>query len=197
MTYSLTCYTSEENKVLLNGVGLQLYVFFLLESSESDMRKRGLLHAYSIAIESISTANHLESLSGAMAVGTVYYFRVISIAAMFILKLSYSNLSPFLDLENGKRAFNSAIMLTRRISIEDNDLPGRTSTILTQLWSAQARGGQRDKEPGLKLKTRLAASLLHDSLWTWREIFGGQGGSGANTPVGEFQLHVYHTCVFC
>lgn len=78
-----------------------------------------------------------------MAVGTVCYFRVISIAAMFILKLSYSNLSPFLDLENGKRAFNSAIMLTRRISIEDNDLPGRTSTILTQLWSAQARGGQQ------------------------------------------------------
>lgn len=124
-----------------------------------------------------------------MAVGTVCYFRVISIAAMFILKLSYSNLSPFLDLENGKRAFNSAIMLTRRISIEDNDLPGRTSTILTQLWSAQARGGQQDKEPGLKLKTRLAASLTHDSLWTWREIFGGQGSSGANTPVGEFQLH--------
>lgn len=188
--------TPEENKVLLNGIGLQLYVFFLLENSESDMRKRGLLRAYSIAIESISKLNHLESISGAMALGSVCYFWIISIAAMFILKLSYSNLSPFLDLENGKRSFNSAIMLTRRISIEDNDLPGRTSNILTQLWSAQARGGHRDKEPGLKLKTRLAASLVHDSLWTWREVFGGQR-SEANTPVGKSQVYAYRTRVFC
>ncbi|RAL04864.1 Zn(II)2Cys6 transcription factor [Aspergillus ibericus CBS 121593] len=180
---SLTGQISEEHKILLNGIGLQLYVFYLLEDTDSDTRKRGLLRAYSIAIESITIINHLEALTETMAFGPVSYFRVISIAAMFILKLSYSNLGPFLDLETGKRAFNSAIMLTRRISIEDNDLPGRTSKILTQLWSAQARGGQRDKGPGLRLKTRLAASLLHDSIWAWREQFGGQM-SGTTTPSG-------------
>ncbi|OOF93606.1 hypothetical protein ASPCADRAFT_132614 [Aspergillus carbonarius ITEM 5010] len=180
---TLTGQISEENKILLNFIGLQFYVFYLLEDTDSDPRKRGLLRAYSIALETITIMNHLESLTDTMAYGPISYFRVISIAAMFILKLSYSNLGPFVDLETGKRSFNAAIMLTRRISIEDNDLPGRSSKILTQLWSAQARGGQRDKGPGLRLKTRLAASLVHDSMWAWREQFGGQM-SGMNTPSG-------------
>ncbi|OJJ67014.1 hypothetical protein ASPBRDRAFT_69469 [Aspergillus brasiliensis CBS 101740] len=185
---SLTSYISEENKVLLNGIGLQLYVFYLLEESDSDTRKRGLLRAYSLSISTINIINHLEVLTDAMAYGPVSYFRIISIAAMFILKLSYSNLGAYLDLDTGKRSFNSAIALTRRISIEDNDLPGRMSKILTQLWSAQVvqHRGQRDddKPPGLKLKTRLAASLVHDSMWMWREQFGGQPPrSGTNTPL--------------
>ncbi|PWY90354.1 hypothetical protein BO94DRAFT_555533 [Aspergillus sclerotioniger CBS 115572] len=180
---TLTSQISEENKILLNFIALQLYVFYLLEDTDSDTRKRGLLRAYTIALETITTMNHLETLTDTMPFGPISYFRALSIAAMFILKLSYSNLGPFLDLETGKRCFNSAIMLTRRISIEDNDLPGRTSKILTQLWSAQARTGQRDKGPGLRLKTRLAASLVHDSMWAWREQFGGQM-SGVNTPLG-------------
>ncbi|TPR03393.1 Alpha amylase, catalytic domain family protein [Aspergillus niger] len=183
---SLTSYISEENKVLLNGIGLQLYVFYLLEESDSDTRKRGLLRAYSIAISTITIINQLEALTDAMAYGPVSYFRIISIAAMFIMKLSYSNLGPFVDLETGKRSFNSAIALTRRTSIEDNDLPGRMSKILTQLWSAQVvHRGQRDKPPGLRLKTRLAASLVHDSIWMWREQFGGQPRSGTNTPLAS------------
>lgn len=177
---------AEENKVLLNGTGLQLYVFYLLEESDSDTRKRGLLRAYGMSISTITIINQLEALTDAMAYGPVSYFRIISIAAMFILKLSYSNLGPYLDLETGKRSFNSAIALTRRISIEDNDLPGRMSKILTQLWSAQViHRGQRDKPPGLRLKTRLAASLVHDSMWMWREQFGGQPRSGTNTPLAS------------
>lgn len=31
----------------------------------------------------------------------------------------------------------------------------------------------------MKLRTRLAGSLLHDQLWSWREKFGGQA---ADTP---------------
>ncbi|OJZ85566.1 hypothetical protein ASPFODRAFT_135390 [Aspergillus luchuensis CBS 106.47] len=183
---TLTSFISEENKVLLNGIGLQLYVFYLLEESDSDTRKRGLIRAYSMSISTIAIINQLEALTDAMAYGPVSYFRIISLAAIFILKLSYSNLGPYLDLETGKRSFNSAIALTRRISIEDNDLPGRMSKILTQLWSAQnIHRGQRDKPPGLRLKTRLAASLVHDSMWMWREQFGGQPRSGTNTPLAS------------
>ncbi|KAJ9348533.1 hypothetical protein DTO280E4_9304 [Paecilomyces variotii] len=186
--YTELCYgfsdnLSDENNVLLNGAGLQLYVFYLLETSDSDSRKRALLRAYKISTETISKLAHIDAGSDATQYSPISFFRVVCLASMFILKLIYSNLSIFLDIENGKRSFTSAMILSRRVSIEDNDLPGRTSKILTQLWSAQARSGQRDKEPGLKLKTRLAASLLHDSLWTWREEFGGQR-SMENTPPG-------------
>ncbi|KKK20508.1 hypothetical protein ARAM_001107 [Aspergillus rambellii] len=178
---SLSEQLSEYNKVLLHGAGLQLYVFYLLNSSGSDARKQGLLRAFHTACEVILKLNHLEVSSEAMKYGPVSYFRIISLAAMFIMKLSYSNLGAFVNIESGKCAFNAAISLTRRISIEDNDLPGRMTKILTQLWSAQARISQCDKDPGLILKNRLSASLVNDSLWAWREEFGGQRG-GPSTP---------------
>ncbi|KAJ5611379.1 hypothetical protein N7510_008098 [Penicillium lagena] len=94
---------------------------------------------------------------------------------MFILKVQDSSYAGLLDVEGGKRAFNTAISLLRRASLEDNDLPGRTSKILAQLWAGQGSSKQTTEEPSLQLRTRLAASLLHDSLWTWRKRFGGQG----------------------
>lgn len=78
------------------------------------------------------------------------------------------------------------------MSLEDNDLPGRMSKILTQLWSAYARMGPIDEEPTLKLRTRHAASLLHDILWCWRETFGGQGNAN-NSNNSTANSSVSHT----
>ncbi|EAU31042.1 predicted protein [Aspergillus terreus NIH2624] len=175
---------TDENKILLHGAGLQLYVYYLLDNGQSDLRKKGLVRAYNLATELITTFTTLASAHELPEHGPVSYFRVLCLAAMFILRLCYSNLSGSLDIDSGKSAFSSAICLTRRISLEDNDLPGRMSRILTQLWSAQMRSGSRDKDPSLKLKTRMAASLIHDSLWMWREEFGGQRNTAQTPPVG-------------
>ncbi len=76
----------------------------------------------------------------------------------------------------GKRAFNTVISMLKRSSVEDNDLKGRVGKILAQLWSAhQSLPAKREQEPGLQVRTRLGASILHDSLWQWRERFGDQG----------------------
>ncbi|KAL4894254.1 hypothetical protein BDV59DRAFT_176132 [Aspergillus ambiguus] len=187
--YLDTCSTissqlTDENQALLSGAGLQLYVFYLLENNESDARRKALFRAFSTATDLIFQLKRLASSSELPEHGPVTYFRVISLAAMFILKLFYSNLGVFLDIDSGKRAYNFAIYLTRRISIEDNDLPGRMSKILTQLWSAQMRSSLPTAMPTLKLKTRMAASLIHDSLWIWREEFGGQRSGEHTPPVG-------------
>jgi hypothetical protein len=148
-----------------------------LETTASDTRKRGLLRAFDIAVKVVSKLQELDRGSNLMMYAPATYRRIASLAAMIILKIYHSKYATFVDTEGGKRAFNIALALNRRSSVEDNDLPGRTSKILAQLWSAQVQGDHRAEEPSLKLRSRSGASLLHDSLWDWRERFGGQGSA--------------------
>lgn len=105
-------------------------------------------------------------------------FRSVGLAAIKLLKILNSSLSQYVDFDAGKRLFNSAMYLIRRSSVEDNDLAGRSSKILTQLWVVHnSLTARREQEPRLRINTRLSASLLHDSLWLWREEFGGQANA--------------------
>lgn len=175
---------TDENAVQLDGAGLHIYIFYLLESGGPDVRRRALLRAYSLATGLIRKVSDLAARSNWTHSAPQVNFYNLSLSAMLILKLSYSNYSKFIDLEEGKRMYHTATNLMRQTSLEDNDLQGRMSKILKQLWSSYAHVGQINEEPSLKLKTRLAASLLHDLLWTWRDAFGSQSnglGSGSGT----------------
>lgn len=177
-------YYLAENEVLLSGTGLQLYVFYLLDNSDSLARKMGLVRAFDLAKSLILKLQQLDSKTDLIKYCPVSYPRAATLAALFILRLEDSNFAGVLDEESAKRAFKAALSLLRRASLEDNDLPGRTSKILAQLWSVQGQSPQSHQEPRLKLRTRLAASLLHDQLWNWRESFGGQGSASHTPPVG-------------
>jgi transcriptional regulatory protein LEU3 len=166
----------DENSVLLDGMGLRLYVFYLIEPNGSDVRKRALLRAFSLAIGMVHKFAAVAERPNFTEYAPQVFFQIASLGAMLILKITYSNYSAYIDCEEGERMFHVATQLVRRMSLEDNDLPGRMSKILTQLWSAYALVGAINEEPTLKLRTRLSASLLHDLLWCWRETFGGQGG---------------------
>jgi transcriptional regulatory protein LEU3 len=177
----------DENKILLDGVGLQLYIFYLREPNNLNSRRKGLIRVFNIAKEVLTKLGDLNSTSNLIRYGPASYFQLAVLAAIVILKLNHSSCFKYIDTESGKRAFDLGILLLRQASLQDNDLPGRTSEILVQLWSAQEQQGRRDEEPSLKLRTRSGASLLHDSLWAWREKFGGQG-SGTQTPSGGMCL---------
>ena len=93
--------------------------------------------------------------------------RMLSIAATVLLKIINSSYSVYVDHVAGKHAFNSCLRLLRRASVEDNDLPGKASRVMAQLWGVhRSFVAERAAEPSLKLKSRLGASLLYDSLWT-------------------------------
>jgi hypothetical protein len=175
---------------MLDGSGLHLYVFFLLESSGSDVRRRALLRAFNTATTLIAKMRDLDTTHGTMEYGHFVMFRSLALAASFILKIGYSSYAQYLDFEAGKHSFHTATQLMRRISMEDNDLPGRMSKIMTQLWSAQTRINRSSEEPSLKLKTRLSGSLLHDFLWSWRETFGGQGDGAVDAQTGALGEYI-------
>jgi hypothetical protein len=173
-----------ENEVILSAIGLQLYGFHLLDPSDSIPRKMGLLRAYYMAITLITRIQQLDSNNNFMKYCPASYFRAASLSALFILKLHDSSYVTLLDSEGGSHAFTTALALIRRASLEDNDLPERISTILLQLWSQQGRSTRSKKEPALISRTRMAASLLHEQLWIWRETFGGQESASGNPPSG-------------
>lgn len=141
----------------------------------TDIRKQGLLKAYAAAVTLISKAADADEKWNFTLFASSGFTQVIVIAAMVLMKIVNSSFSGYVDNEDGKHAFNTAISLVRKSSVEDNDLPGRVSKIIAQLWNLHRSLNQRKKEePSVNIKTRWGASLLHDSLWTWREEFGGQ-----------------------
>ena len=108
---------------------------------------------------------------------------MVGLAAILVMKIVGSSYSQYVDVEDGRRAFNAAISLLRKCSVEDNDLKGRMSKILAQLWSVHLSDrAMRDQVPSLRIKSRFCTSMLHDSLWLWREKFGGPGYSAVPQP---------------
>ncbi|PCG89472.1 Aconitase/3-isopropylmalate dehydratase large subunit, alpha/beta/alpha, subdomain 1/3 [Penicillium occitanis (nom. inval.)] len=170
-----------ENSILLDGAGLHLYIFYLMETSGPNARKTALLRGYSLATGLIRRVSNLGVESDFVRYAPQVQFQILSLAAMLILKLGFSNYSTYIDIDEGKRMFHIAAQMIRETSLEDNDLQGRMSKILTQLWGGYARIGNFDEEPSLKLRTRLGASLLHDLLWTWRDAYGNLSNENSTT----------------
>jgi hypothetical protein len=57
---------------------------------------------------------------------------------------------------------------------------GRTTKVLAQLWSIHKGLSEQTRQPPrLGLKSRLLFSIVHDSLWQWREVYAGQPNNGA------------------
>lgn len=112
-----------------------------------------------------------------------YFTQLLVLGAILVMKIVNSSYSRYVDVQGGKRTFNTVLAMLRRCSVIDNDLNGRVSKILAQLWSAhQSIAAIREQEPRLTIKSRFSASVLHDSLWLWRDRFGDQEGSVPRPP---------------
>ncbi|ODQ70583.1 hypothetical protein LIPSTDRAFT_44468, partial [Lipomyces starkeyi NRRL Y-11557] len=177
--------TSDICKLLILVTRTQLYAYsFLDEDLESNLD--GLTLAYRAAIQMIAFTETLDvsiipdgKYSKLLYLPTYIELDIV-LAAFIILKLQFSSLSETLDVTSGKRHFASAIAIMRKSSIKDNDFPIRVSTIMFQLWKLHSKdkldairdGRPQYISPRLKLRSRMATSVLFDSIWVWRERYG-------------------------
>ncbi|KEF57448.1 uncharacterized protein A1O9_05365 [Exophiala aquamarina CBS 119918] len=103
-------------------------------------------------------------------------------AAFVLLKiLKNAYFASILDAASGTKLLNCAIMSLRRISVTNNDLPGRLSDVLAYLWTYPERtlvSGQDIRGLKLKVQSRMSMSIVYDSLWRWREQFQRDQASG-------------------
>ena len=153
-------------------------------TSNSDIRKQGLLRAYTTALSLISKVRDAEASWNFVKFAPNGITQMITMGAMLIMKIINSSYSKYVDTETGIRAFDSVMVMLKRASVGYMDIRGRASKICTQLLGVHRDfKARREEEPGLKVKTRLAASLLHDELWMWREEFAGQRGAGQSSAA--------------
>ncbi|OQV02774.1 Fungal Zn2-Cys6 binuclear cluster domain-containing protein [Cladophialophora immunda] len=164
---------SKTNEIVFLYATLQLRSYYFLERSHQAAQKEYILKAYRAALNIIWKCQEREAHSRLLTCGPKIFTHALSVACNFALKVLRSGFySQFVDVDEGRKAFNLGISQVRKCSIEDNDLPGRYSKILAQLWGATAE--PNTLQPELRVRSRLGASLLHDTLWKWRENFGGQ-----------------------
>jgi transcriptional regulatory protein LEU3 len=105
-------------------------------SAPSVERTSGILQMYFISCDLIGAASRLDEHRDFANHSTRCQSRVISFAAVCILRVHRSSLREQLNTEIGEAMFFEVIRMTKKRSIQNNDLDARTAIILTQLWSS-------------------------------------------------------------
>lgn len=114
-----------------------------------------------------------------------YTFQMTLAASFTLLRLLRGSFKDYIDVDVGKALFNSVILAVRKMSIANNDLPGRLADVLAQLWAKDARasksqarlqsgseqGNNIRQEVQLKVRGRMSMSVMFDSLLEWRKSF--------------------------
>jgi hypothetical protein len=107
-----------------------------------------------------------------------YYFYASTLASFTILRLLKASTAQYMD-ENAKEGLFLGIRVLNRLSTETNDGPAKIAQMLTQLWNSEKafKDSNGMEHMALRIRTRLAMSPVFDSIWWWREEFGGQRGA--------------------
>ncbi|KIW69083.1 hypothetical protein, variant [Phialophora macrospora] len=170
-----------------------LATFSLFDNPISSTYIHRIATLYSTAcavIEHIQTSSN-ESLSTNLLDNLPFFFYQVFLCASCVLLKVLKNdyFSSIFDTASGTRLLNSAISALRKMSVANNDLPGRLNDVLAYLWthprpslvSGPGLGGLQ-----LKVRTRMSMSIVYDCLWTWREQFQReQDGHDATRPQNE------------
>lgn len=106
-----------------------------------------------------------------------YFFYATTLASFSILRLLKASTAQYMD-DNAKETFFLGVNVMKRLSSQTNDGPSRISMMLTQLWNSEKAFKDPDgsEHMALRIRTRLAMSPVFDSIWWWREEFGGEKG---------------------
>ena len=156
-------------KVQIYCIQLQLQVFYFFEGIHAQKRREGLLKCYETASTLIETILLAEADQNSVVYAPYQMYRLVLVAGIVLMRVLNSSYSNLVDFQVGRRNFNTSIRILRQCSLQDNDNPGRGSKILSQLWiHYQNSPTIRENQPNMQIRTRLGASILHDSLWIWR-----------------------------
>jgi hypothetical protein len=160
-------------QILLDMVSLQLGTFYFFMKEHTEVRKLGLLKAYTTAVSVISKSVEADKSWGFLKNVPNGYLQILCTGAILVMKIVHSSYSQYIDVDEGKRVFDSIVALKLTAPDKDSyrdDLRDRIRRILEQLWSLHhSLTLAREQEPSLRVKSRLGASVLHDALWTFRD----------------------------
>lgn len=130
-----------------------------------------LLKLYTTAVQIIEMVGKLDHETTLASFCPHHIYRMMALAAAVLLRVLKTRLSAQIsDDKAGKSSFFLAISLLRKMSVYNNDMPGRMVGIFSQLWASEKAFKSRgigDSSTALRIQSRLSMSLLHDTMWWW------------------------------
>jgi len=156
---------------------LHLHAFYLFDDPFSQGYAERIITLYTTATSLTQHVIDADRRSKAFLHYCPFFVYQCLICACFVtlkvLKNQY--FASLLDVEGETRLFNSSLTAIHKVSVANNDLPGRLKDVLAFLWTQ----GNPDiiSSTGidglqLKFQSRMSASVVYDSLWRWRAQFG-------------------------
>lgn len=168
---------------------LHLHAFYLFDEATSSGYVERILALFATASSLIEhTLNYDLEGPGFTPYCSFYAYQSFMCAAFVLLKVLrseyYSDLTSQ-TITTTKRLFNSSITVLRKMSVSNNDLPGRLSDVLAYLYNhPNPRVVCSEGEGALQLgiQSRLSMSIVYDSLWRWRDQFNTSTASTNGAP---------------
>lgn len=173
-------YASEicaRNWFSLLAARVNLYCYYLFDDSDelsTSQLQRGYLVLYNASLALLDHVTQCFSANpGFMKFMPLVDVQVLWQTATVIARLWHSEWSANFDRLRGRALYNRCVEVLSQASILEHDVPYRAAEILAQMWTVFA-AMSRSKHPKvckakLTLKSRMAASIFYDSLWTMRE----------------------------
>lgn len=175
----------------LAAARLHLHSFYLFDDSSVDGYADRIIVLYHTAYSLIEQCLEMDN----QEIGLFHYcpffcYQVFVSAAFIILKVMMNGyFEKLLDVEAGKRLLDAAISSLRKMSVANNDLPGRLSDVIgffCSLPDPRVISGESIDDLRLRVRNRLSMSIVYDSLWEWRKHFQSDG-DGHNEGSEETQ----------
>ncbi|KAL8689375.1 MAG: hypothetical protein Q9218_004944 [Villophora microphyllina] len=176
--------TSGITYLYLRAAGLHFRLSAFFDSPDSpDYHSHlySLWYATTAFLECVFDLHKVEG--GLLPHASNYILQMIVAAGFTLLKLLNSFFADKIKGTYGRELFMKTIRAIRTISVATNDLPSRLAEVLAQLWKNGGSGARNGHVPNtaidnslqLKVRCRMSMSLVHDSLWRWREAFQPKG----------------------
>ena len=172
----LSC--SAVNQVYLHCARLYLRIYYFF-----DVTPETVLKAYETAEALVSSVTAADSSWDLLLYAPSYIFRMMFNAATVHWKVLQSSYADLVDADVGRQRLSSTILALRKCSVKNNDIAGRQSEILTQMWLIPKRPNDA---PSLYSRGRFGASLTYDVLCQWRDQFGEKSDGVYTSPTGKF-----------
>lgn len=172
---------TDRASIYYSAVNFQLKAYALFDDEDSDARRSAVLRAFTAALGYVDALRQGDKGDVPMRYLPFPILRMCFTAAIFISKVLHSSYGQFLNQDLAKAAFATCIYVHKQCSVEDNDMDGRVTTILPQLWAIHRDLFETSPAmpPRLSLRSRSFLSIAHDGLWQWRAVYACKPSNGA------------------
>lgn len=171
------------NKLYFWALRFQSESFYFFELTDANIQRQGLLRAYEDACTFVTKLLDEDKDTNLFLHCPYDLLRFLWQAMQIISDILKSVYAGHVVAEAGQRLFHAGLAGTKRASVENNDIPGRLSVIMSQLWRKRnANIIATLGEPRLRIKSRLGASAVYNWLWYWKESFAGQENAYPPSP---------------